>query len=181
MARHAHHENSLEGVQANALTAYRCLGTRTLPCYTICAAAALALAGGASATSSPSCEPPLVTLEEVQRAARRRGMSVSVKDLGPFYRVVCRDLSGSSSSSSQAGGSSSSSSGGSSSGMGGGQAGDEEGGRVLGVTTGFVAPLFGIMHCDTLQIFTRGLKGELSVACLGGWGGVCGRGTHVKG
>ena len=34
-------------------------------------------------------------------------------------------------------------------------AGGEEG-RVLGVTNGFVAPWFGLMHCDTLQIFTRG-------------------------
>jgi hypothetical protein len=29
-------------------------------------------------------------------------------------------------------------------------------GRILGVTNGFVAPLFGLMHCDTLQIFTKG-------------------------
>eukprot|EP00983_Pelagomonas_calceolata_P057039 1144903-Pelagomonas_calceolata.AAC.1 len=28
--------------------------------------------------------------------------------------------------------------------------GNEEG-RILALTTGFVAPLFGLMHCDTLQ------------------------------
>jgi hypothetical protein len=31
-----------------------------------------------------------------------------------------------------------------------------EDGRILGVTAGFVAPPFGLVHCDTLQIFTRG-------------------------
>ncbi|KXZ46136.1 hypothetical protein GPECTOR_46g205 [Gonium pectorale] len=48
-------------------------------------------------------------------------------ELGPFYRIVCRD-------------------------------GDDQG-SILGIANGFVAPLFGLMHCDTMQIFTRGLKG----------------------
>ncbi len=34
-------------------------------------------------------------------------------------------------------------------------AGSQEG-KVLGITTGFVAPVFGLMHCDTLQVFTKG-------------------------
>ncbi|GAB4820251.1 hypothetical protein N2152v2_007297 [Parachlorella kessleri] len=36
-------------------------------------------------------------------------------------------------------------------------AGDEEG-RVLGVTSGFLVPFLRLMHCDTLQIFTKGIK-----------------------
>jgi hypothetical protein len=38
--------------------------------------------------------------------------------------------------------------------------GSGEAGRILAVTTGFVAPPLGIMHCDTLQVFTAGMKGE---------------------
>jgi hypothetical protein len=34
-------------------------------------------------------------------------------------------------------------------------AGDENG-PILGATDGFVAPAFGLMHCDTLQVFTKG-------------------------
>ncbi|GFR44528.1 hypothetical protein Agub_g5798 [Astrephomene gubernaculifera] len=86
------------------------------------------------ASTSKPCE--LVTLEEVTWAARRRGLSITVKELGPFYRIVCRD-------------------------------GDSTG-RVVGVTSGFTAPLFGIMHCDMLQIFTRGLKGEDGQRLRGG-------------
>lgn len=37
-----------------------------------------------------------------------------------------------------------------------------------GVTSGFVAPPFGIMHCDTLQIFTRGIKGQEGQRLRGG-------------
>ncbi len=49
--------------------------------------AATTPAPGGPSTSS------LITLEEVQQAARRRGIHLSVKELGPFYRVVCRDRS----------------------------------------------------------------------------------------
>ena len=34
------------------------------------------------------------------------------------------------------------------------------GDALLAETTGFVAPLFGLMHCDTLQVFTKGCDGE---------------------
>ncbi|PNH08069.1 hypothetical protein TSOC_005422, partial [Tetrabaena socialis] len=76
-----------------------------------------------------------VSVQEVQQAATRRGLELTVKDFGPFYRVVCRDSS------------------------------DD---RVLGVTTGFVAPLVGIMHCDTLQVFTSGLRGDDGQRIRGG-------------
>ncbi|EFJ41884.1 hypothetical protein VOLCADRAFT_98120 [Volvox carteri f. nagariensis] len=89
-----------------------------------------------SRRSSASGPSTLVTLEEVQLAAQRRGLHVGVKEFGLFYRVVCRD-------------------------------GGEDG-RILGVTNGFVAPWFGIMHCDTLQIFTRGLKGDTGQRIRGG-------------
>ena len=32
----------------------------------------------------------------------------------------------------------------------------DEGGRILGVTSGFLLTPLGLMHCDMLQIFTRG-------------------------
>lgn len=51
-----------------------------------------------------------------------RGLEVSVKELGPAYRVACRDRAS---------------------------------GRVLGVTSGFIVPLLGLMHCDTLQVHSR--------------------------
>jgi hypothetical protein len=63
-------------------------------------------------------------------------MHLSLKTLGPFYRIVCRD-----------------------------QTSD---GPILAVTTGFVAPLVGLMHCDTLQIFTQGKKGEQGMRVRGG-------------
>ncbi|KAF5828350.1 hypothetical protein DUNSADRAFT_17749 [Dunaliella salina] len=74
--------------------------------------------------------------KEVQALARDSGLSISVKDLGPFYRIVCRE-------------------------------GDEKG-RILALTTGFVAPLFGLMHCDTLQVFTRGMRGGEGERLRGG-------------
>jgi hypothetical protein len=41
-----------------------------------------------------------------------------------------------------------------------GQESDEAGGgKILALTTGFVAPPFGLMHCDTLQVFTKGWVG----------------------
>lgn len=39
---------------------------------------------------------------------------------------------------------------------------------MLGVSEGFVAPWFGLMHCDTLQIFTRGARGEEGEKTRGG-------------
>ena len=47
-----------------------------------------------------------------------------------------------------------------------------ERGQVLGVTSGFVVPLVGLMHCDTLQIFTRGLRGGRCARAGGSGGGV---------
>lgn len=43
-----------------------------------------------------------------------------------------------------------------------------EKGRLLALTTGFVAPVFGLMHCDTLQVFTKGLKGGEGQRIRGG-------------
>uniref|UniRef100_A0A7S3QNX9 Uncharacterized protein n=2 Tax=Dunaliella tertiolecta TaxID=3047 RepID=A0A7S3QNX9_DUNTE len=87
-----------------------------------------------------------VSLQEVQALAHDSGLSITVKDLGPFYRIVCRE-------------------------------GNEEG-RILALTTGFVAPLFGLMHCDTLQVFTRGMKGSEGERVRGG---VLGLGLLVGG
>ncbi|KAF8073148.1 ASPSCR1 [Scenedesmus sp. PABB004] len=86
------------------------------------------------AQQQPQPQQGLVTLEEVQAIAAARGLHLSLKTLGPFYRITLRD---------------------------GGAAG-----RVLGTTDGFVAPAFGLMHCDTLQVFARG-----SAAGEGGRGG----------
>lgn len=35
----------------------------------------------------------------------------------------------------------------------------DENGRVMAVSSGFTVPAMGLMHCDSLEIFTRGLKG----------------------
>eukprot|EP00879_Flechtneria_rotunda_P018131 GHRR01019013.1.p1 GENE.GHRR01019013.1~~GHRR01019013.1.p1 ORF type:complete len:156 (+),score=27.14 GHRR01019013.1:208-675(+) len=66
----------------------------------------------------------LLTFEEIQQIAAARGLHITLKMLGPAYRIVCRD---------------------------GGTKGP-----IVGVTAGFVAPLFGLMHCDMLQIVSRG-------------------------
>ncbi|KAG1674713.1 hypothetical protein FOA52_013548 [Chlamydomonas sp. UWO 241] len=88
--------------------------------------------------------PPLATLAEVQAAARKRGLSITLATLGPGYRIECREAAGSGSS-------------------GGGD------GKLLAVTNGFVVPPpFGLMHCDTLQVFTKGLKGEQGQRVRGG-------------
>lgn len=39
---------------------------------------------------------------------------------------------------------------------------------MLAVTTGFIVPFLGLMHCDTLQIFTRGIKGDDGERLRGG-------------
>lgn len=80
--------------------------------------------------------PALVTQAEVAAAARRRGLHLSASELGPFYRIVCRER--------------------------------DEDGPIVGLTTGFVAPAFGLMHCDTLQVFTRGRRGEDGQRVRGG-------------
>lgn len=43
-----------------------------------------------------------------------------------------------------------------------------KGGQILAVTNGFVIPFLGLMHCDTLQIFTRGKKGDEGSRTRGG-------------
>lgn len=66
-----------------------------------------------------------------------RGTSITVKTLGPVYRIVCRD--------------------------------GNESGPILGVTNGFLLPPpLGLMHCDTLQIFTKGQRGEQGDRTRGG-------------
>lgn len=75
-----------------------------------------------------------------------RGIDLYVRSLGPFYRVICRDIS--------------------------------QDNQVLAVTTGFVAPFLGLMHCDTLQIFTRNRRGEQGERVRGG---VLGLGLLVGG
>lgn len=42
-------------------------------------------------------------------------------------------------------------------------------GRVLAVTSGFLLPPpLGLMHCDTLQVFTQGMRGEEGARARGG-------------
>lgn len=82
----------------------------------------------------------LVTFEEVQKVASLRGLNISLKTLGPLYRIVCR------------------------------AAEDET--KIFAVTNGFVAPPFKLVHCDTLQVFTRGLRGSEGERIRGGVLGV---------
>ena len=55
-----------------------------------------------------------------------RGLALTLKTLGPFYRIVIRDAPGG------------------------------EPGAILAVSSGFTVPAMGLMHCDSLEIFTRG-------------------------
>ncbi|KAK9838153.1 hypothetical protein WJX81_004628 [Elliptochloris bilobata] len=90
---------------------------------------------------APAREEPgdMVTFEEVQEIAARRGLALTLKTLGPFYRVVIRD------------------------GAPGGVLG-----VVLAVSSGFTVPAMGLMHCDSLEIFTRGRKGPDGERVRGG-------------
>ncbi|GAX79491.1 hypothetical protein CEUSTIGMA_g6932.t1 [Chlamydomonas eustigma] len=164
-----------------------------------------------------------ITLAEVQAAARKRGMSISLKTLGPFYRIVCREEASerceSHVSTATTGGTASEndtpvnslypSKRSTSSkpdalkdtlqnlshqqnvgsvtssvdsvdkrlpgtlAVGSVTHREDEGGasskKVLAVTTGFVLPPpFALMHCDTLQVFTSGMKGDDGQRVRGG-------------
>ena len=62
-------------------------------------------------------------------------MELTLKALGPAYRIVCRDA---------------------------------RSGKVLGVTSGFVVSPLRLMHCDALQVFTKGLAGDEGSRIRGG-------------
>jgi hypothetical protein len=78
-----------------------------------------------SQTSQQSQSPPL-TFEEVQTIALSKNIDLSLKTIGPFYRIVCRDTSSPD--------------------------------TILAMTNGFLMTPLRLMHCDTLQIFTRGIQ-----------------------
>lgn len=75
----------------------------------------------------PTSQRVVVSLEEVKDIAASRDLQLTVRELGPLYRIVCRD-------------------------------GKSD--KIVGVTSGFIVPMLGLMHCDTLQIFTKGQRGE---------------------
>lgn len=78
-----------------------------------------------------------------------RGLEISVKTLGPAYRIVCRDAADRQPDARRA---SSMERAAAEAGAGVGGAG-----RVLAVTSGFlVPPPLGLMHCDTLQVCHAG-------------------------
>ena len=163
---------------------------RRRPCC-LSAASRDSLAGSSGGDSTPP--PRLVTLEEVQRIARSRcgtgrkiqlgvyslsvslllerpccccccslfrNLEITLKTLGPFYRIVCRDAASNASASSSSSGRDSD----------GSWSSSEGEGRVLAVTSGFVVPppLGGLMHCDMLQVFTRGQRGQEGERTRGG-------------
>ncbi|BDA49623.1 hypothetical protein COCOBI_14-2430 [Coccomyxa sp. Obi] len=78
----------------------------------------------------------LLTLDEVQSIAARRGLYLNARTLGPMYRIVIRDRN--------------------------------EDGPILAVSSGFTVPAMGLMHCDSLQIFTRGVRGTEGERLRGG-------------
>lgn len=43
-----------------------------------------------------------------------------------------------------------------------------ESGSILAVTTGFTVQPLGLMHCDTLQIYTKGESGDRGARVRGG-------------
>ena len=69
--------------------------------------------------------PPLLTRAEIEACAADFGIELSLTTLGPFYRVVAR------------------------------LAGDSSNAEPMGYTEGFVAPLFGLVHLDTMQVRRR--------------------------
>eukprot|EP00892_Ulva_mutabilis_P003272 jgi/Ulvmu1/1316/UM011_0044.1 len=77
----------------------------------------------------------LATVEDVQAALQRRGISLTVKDLGPLYRISCRR---------------------------------DSDGIILATTNGWINPLPRFMHCETLQVFTRGQGGKTGEDIPGG-------------
>ena len=112
-------------------------------------------AAAAQLSASSQENEPLITFQEVQQVARLRGLSISISNFGPFYRIICRQpttpASGDQSPRSSHTDAPSHSS---------ADSFDEVKGRIVAVTDGFVAPWFGLMHCDTLQVLIRDLKGD---------------------
>lgn len=47
--------------------------------------------GSVGAGAPPSQQPPLLQFEEAQEVARRRGICLYSQNLGPFYRIICRE------------------------------------------------------------------------------------------
>lgn len=78
---------------------------------------------------------PLITIEEVQTLARRRNLDIAISELGPFYRVVCRDAASD---------------------------------KIVGLTNGWINPISRSMHCEALQVFTKGMAGEDGQRVRGG-------------
>ncbi|KAL4451281.1 hypothetical protein ABPG77_009353 [Micractinium sp. CCAP 211/92] len=138
-------------------------GRRPRPaCRSLVALAASSSSGSSSGSSSARpAAADLLTFAEVQEIARERGLEISVKTLGPAYRIVCRDTTDRQPDRRRA----------SSMERAAAEAGEGVGGtgRVLAVTSGFlVPPPLGLMHCDTLQVFTRGQRGEEGARTRGG-------------
>jgi hypothetical protein len=52
---------------------------------------AAASTSGRHETSQGASTEQLVSFEEVQEIAAARGLHISLKTLGPFYRITCRD------------------------------------------------------------------------------------------
>ena len=78
-----------------------------------------------------------------------RGLSLTLKTLGPFYRIVIRD----------------------------GAPGAEPG-AILAVSSGFTVPAMGLMHCDSLEIFTRGCGAR--TLCIAARRTACASGCEAK-
>lgn len=78
-----------------------------------------------SSSGSIDQPPPLLTRAEIEACAADFGIELSLTTLGPFYRVVAR------------------------------LAGDSSNTEAMGYTEGFVAPLFGLVHLDTMQVRRR--------------------------
>ncbi|KAI3430689.1 hypothetical protein D9Q98_005278 [Chlorella vulgaris] len=123
----------------------------------------MAMRAGLTDAELAATKPPLITLQELQGIAQLRGLELSIRTLGPFYRIVCRDAAPASRSKGRRAPSSAERAAEeAAAGVGGS-------GRVLAVTSGFVVPQpVGLMHCDTLQVFTKGQTGEEGGRTRGG-------------
>ena len=95
---------------------------------------------------------PLLTQEDIDACAASFGLELRLSSLGPFYRIIARVI------------------------------GDAEGSEPIAYTSGFVAPLFKLVHLDTMEVTReRGLqrrvgKSESPVSIVG----VCQKYVHAS-
>mmetsp|Transcript_8005 Transcript_8005/g.13878 ORF Transcript_8005/g.13878 Transcript_8005/m.13878 type:complete len:278 (+) Transcript_8005:168-1001(+) len=96
--------------------------------------------GGTVATSYD--ETKFITVDQIQKAAVARGLTISLNLFGPFFRVVCRVNSSDGDVHPRP------------------EVNDDasDDATIIGIGTGFTAPFFGILHLDELRVYNSRIK-----------------------